>query len=151
DGSRLVIARQDEPFPVLRGSRLFRAADGAPDALDRALPACSRLVAPTQNRLFADAVAVRGGQSPPLHDRPPLEHCHRGQDRDTGDDDESEKDNSDRTHDCLHLDLGDAPDREEADRFHDYSSQDQRWPDWIVEEWIEKAGMEDLEHDAEDQ
>src|SRR5947209_8575755 len=50
-----------------------------------------------------------------------------------------------------HLDLRDAPDHEEADHFHDYSSEDQGWPDGVVEERIEKAGMQDLEHQAEDQ
>src|SRR5262245_7204609 len=50
-----------------------------------------------------------------------------------------------------HLDLGDAPDREEADCFHDQSCHDQGWPDRVAEERIEKAGMQDLEHHAEDQ
>src|SRR5262245_32867225 len=50
-----------------------------------------------------------------------------------------------------HLDLSDAPDREEADRFHDHSSQNQGWPDRVAEERLEKAGMQDLEHHGEDQ
>ena len=100
DGSRLIMAGPDEPLPVLRGS-LFRAAEGAPDALDGALPACDRLVAPTKNGLFVDAVAGRRGQSAALQDRPQLEQRHRGQDRDTGDDDECEKDDGDRVHGCL--------------------------------------------------
>src|SRR5262245_52334884 len=50
-----------------------------------------------------------------------------------------------------HLDLCDAPNREEADHFHDHSSQDQGWPDRVVQERIEKAWMQDLEHHAEDQ
>src|SRR4030095_10189243 len=50
-----------------------------------------------------------------------------------------------------HLDLGDAPDHEEANRFHDYSSQDQHRPARVVQERIEKARMQDLEHHAEDQ
>src|SRR2546427_12113069 len=39
-----------------------------------------------------------------------------------------------------HLDLRDAPDHEEADHFHDYSSEDQGWPHRVVEERIEKPG-----------
>src|SRR5215831_13571405 len=50
-----------------------------------------------------------------------------------------------------HLDLRDAPDREETDHLHDHSSKDQGWTDRVVEERIEKAGMQDLEHQAEDQ
>src|SRR5262245_35302454 len=50
-----------------------------------------------------------------------------------------------------HLDLRDAPDREEAEHFHDNSSQDEGWPDRIVEERLEKAGMQDLKHQGEDQ
>src|SRR5213593_874279 len=50
-----------------------------------------------------------------------------------------------------HLDLGDAPDHEEADHFHDEPSQDQGRTDRIVDEGIEESRIDDLEHHSEDQ
>src|SRR5215831_9383195 len=48
-----------------------------------------------------------------------------------------------------HLDLGDAPDHEEADRLHDEARSYQKRPDRVAEQGLEVSRVQDLEHQPE--
>src|SRR5216683_2402541 len=49
-----------------------------------------------------------------------------------------------------HLDLGDPPDREEADRLQNEAGGDQDGADRVAEHHVEVPGVQELKHEAED-